>query len=149
MNQQQPPLPYQAEVTNLQSEIDKYRDQIDRHFASLNKQGIWLFLATLGCWSVETGPYRHVAFGMAFFLFFWFFFHEKQIKGELATNLENLKKGIEYALPYGSPRDDLVAQADSLKTQRLAQNKLIFQAAPFLLCWLFSCFSFLRVLGLY
>jgi len=146
--QQQKPLG-QIEVVLLQSEIKKRKDQIDDHFASLNKHGVWLFLATLGCWSVEVGWYRNVAFGIAFILFFWLFFNEKKIKGGLNTYLDKLRTEIEHALPYCKERTDLVAQVDSLKSERLTSPKLVWQAGPFFLCWLFSCFSFLRVFGLY
>lgn len=148
MDQQQQVID-QIEVGILQSEIIRYENKINRHFLSLNKQGIWLFLATLGCWSVENGPYRYAAFWIAFILFFWLFFQERSIKGELVSTLDKLKTRIDNALPYGERRNELVAQVDLIKSRRLTRYKVTLQAGPFFLCWFFSCFSFLRIYGLY
>lgn len=49
-------------LSNLESHINSYRD-------SLNAEGVWLFLATLGCWSVNGFWYQIIALMITFFCF--------------------------------------------------------------------------------
>lgn len=58
---------------SILKEIEKYSTHIDRFRARANTHGIWLFIATLGCWGV-TEPifgYWHSLFFSLFFCFFY------------------------------------------------------------------------------
>lgn len=51
-------------INNIQVDIVAWRNTLDH-------EGVWLFLTTLGCWSVPEGWLRYVAFIIAMVLFFW------------------------------------------------------------------------------
>ena len=54
---------------SILTEVEKYSAHIDRFRSRANTHGIWLFIATLGCWGV-TDPYiRMLAFIMLFIIF--------------------------------------------------------------------------------
>ncbi|PLL52668.1 hypothetical protein CWN04_29870, partial [Klebsiella michiganensis] len=54
---------------SILKEIEKYSTHIDRFRARANIHGIWLFIATLGCWGVTEPSIRILAFVMLFFIF--------------------------------------------------------------------------------
>ena len=54
---------------SILKEINKYSAHIDRFRARANTHGIWLFIATLGCWGVTEPSIRILAFVMLFFIF--------------------------------------------------------------------------------
>ena len=54
---------------SILKEIEKYSTHIDRFRARANTHGIWLFIATLGCWGVTEPSIRILAFVILFFIF--------------------------------------------------------------------------------
>lgn len=54
---------------SILKEIKKYSAHIDRFRARANTHGIWLFIATLGCWGVIEPSIRILAFVMLYFIF--------------------------------------------------------------------------------
>ena len=50
--------------------LDSFSKYLIEYDENLNIQGIWLFLATLGCWSVPEGWLRVTAFSITFLIFF-------------------------------------------------------------------------------
>lgn len=68
---------------SILKQIKKYSAHIDRFRARANTHGIWLFIATLGCWGVTEPSIRILAFVMLFFIFFCFFYTVAfQVKSE-------------------------------------------------------------------
>lgn len=57
----------------LNTEISNRLDQIDKVYLesrpNINEQGVWLFLATLGCWSVSGHGYQLLALAITFYMF--------------------------------------------------------------------------------
>ena len=54
------------DINNYYDSFSKYLTEYDEN---LNIQGIWLFLATLGCWSVPEGLFRITAFSITILIF--------------------------------------------------------------------------------
>ncbi|HDU6200693.1 TPA: hypothetical protein RFX54_003351, partial [Klebsiella quasipneumoniae subsp. similipneumoniae] len=54
---------------SILKEIEKYSAHIDRFRERANIHGIWLFIATLGCWGVTEPSIQLLAFVMLFFIF--------------------------------------------------------------------------------
>lgn len=90
---------------SIEQSIRSFEQRIVSYHQNLNTSGIWLFLATLGCWSVTEEYIRVVAFLISFLLFthqlisglnsFKLFTREiKDIKNEInvAGLVENNKK---------------------------------------------------------
>ena len=53
----------------VDDELNAMTNSIDMHQKTLQEEGIWLFLAVLGCWSVHPEPLRICALCLALFLF--------------------------------------------------------------------------------
>ncbi len=56
-------------IESVDQYIESFCDYIDDYRRNLNKQGIWLFLATLGIWSVEPVYLQQVAMFITFTIF--------------------------------------------------------------------------------
>jgi hypothetical protein len=54
----------------IENKILELQQDVREFWATLNEQGIWLFLATLGCWSVTDLTTKRLAFVATFFIFY-------------------------------------------------------------------------------
>lgn len=77
----------ETEIVSLKTEILLWQEV-------LNKEGIWLFLGTLGSWSVEHGWVRTVAFITTLLLFFWRVIGQRKDKTSFVKRLYELEMGI-------------------------------------------------------
>lgn len=75
------------EITALRAEIVLWHDV-------LNKEGIWLFLGTLGSWSVTHGWLRNTAFLITIALFLWRAFGQRKDKKSFVVRLDDLENNI-------------------------------------------------------
>ncbi|MBD6984266.1 hypothetical protein [Vibrio parahaemolyticus] len=55
--------------TFISSEVDYLKKSVEEFRANLNAQGVWLFLATLGCWSVQGKGFQLAAITITFYIF--------------------------------------------------------------------------------
>ena len=55
----------------LEEEIERFSGNIKLYHKALNDEGVWLFLASLGCWSVVGGGYQALSLATTFLLFLW------------------------------------------------------------------------------
>lgn len=53
----------------IEKELSEYVDHINAYRVSLNTEGVWLFLTTLGCWSVTNAIAQIVAIVITTILF--------------------------------------------------------------------------------
>ncbi len=65
--------------------VDSFCNYIDDYRKNLNKQGIWLFLATLGIWSVEPDYLKQIAIFITFIIFSSKLFKEWEVEGSHFT----------------------------------------------------------------
>lgn len=56
-------------IEAIKNQINEYENHIDTYWSSLNTEGVWLFLATLGCWSVNHAESQLFAIVIAVILF--------------------------------------------------------------------------------
>ena len=129
----------EAEMSALQQHIADYR-------AALNQEGVWLFLTTLGCWSVSNHALQFFAFLIAVILF-----------GERTTNrvketrsFSKLVKAIEERISQSFPEGDsrkarLYDLAAFQKTELSALNSFK-NTKVFILCWGFYGASFIYLM---
>jgi len=55
--------------------IYEFHENIENYRRSLNLEAIWLFVATLGCWSVNSDIIRVFSLSITFFLFSFQAYH--------------------------------------------------------------------------
>jgi hypothetical protein len=58
-----------SENSQFEEELRKLEERVISYDQNVNNSGIWLFLATLGCWSVEDPNFRTLAVVFTFLIF--------------------------------------------------------------------------------
>ena len=115
-------------ITSLENEIIAWQRAVD-------EEGVWLFLAALGCWGVPNRWFQIIAFIVALILFLWRLCLRRTSHIPFARQIEELKKEV---------RGD---SESSNELDRIAKSYLTISAfqrsgIPYLLCWLFTILSF-------
>lgn len=123
-------LTIEAELNALQLHVVEYRKV-------LNDEAVWLFLATLGCWSVTNGILQFIALGLAVLLF-----GSRIASRSIDTrSYSKLVTAVECRIGEIVPAEDSrKARLYDLATfQRIEMSTLrtLKSSWPFLLCWLF------------
>lgn len=126
----------------LQNEIKSYDDNIDQYRLALTTESIWLFLATLGCWSVNSGSYLQT---LAFIVTLIFFTsrvlaHLKENKS--FSNFEkSIKELIEGEFISGPKKEYYLQELLGLKSKRESNLQPLVVAPLFFVSAGFFCLS--------
>lgn len=114
------------------------------HYRSaLNDRGIWLFLATLGCWSVENAHMQILAFLITFYLFFTQLTESQKDKRTAPLLVAAVKDRIAKADLDDKSRNKYLFDLKALEREIFSLNLTTFRnALPFFLPWLFFGISF-------
>ncbi|AMF92937.1 hypothetical protein AL536_05610 [Vibrio fluvialis] len=90
-------------------EISSYVRRVEKYHTNLNNSGIWLFLAILGCWGVQSLSVKLFAVTIAFILFShkltteldsYKFFPSQKKEIEEIIDVSSLNEDIKGALKY-------------------------------------------------
>lgn len=130
----------------LAAEIEEFSANIRQYHASLNDEGVWLFLAALGCWSVTGGAYVAMSLLATFLLFAWRLNEKRIEKRGFSKVIKSLRERIDKGLPYDERRTDLLNRLQELQGAELSVRKVMRSAWPFLISWFFFGATFLHSL---
>jgi hypothetical protein len=132
----------------MESEIEKLRQDILMWQDILNKEGVWLFLGTLGSWSVEKDYFlRLVALGLT--LSFFFVRAHKQRKNTEAFDkrIAKLEGEIKKCPELG--KDEKAQLYDLNELKKLFEFRRLFSRSPiYFACTAFWLVSFFRAIPL-
>jgi len=119
----------------IEIEIEALRSHIHEYRRAINDEGMWLFLATLGCWSVSEEWLQLSAIAVAVLLF----------SRRLQDRLSDLKS---FSKMISTLRDRIAIELEDEDTKKarlyeimqIKHNELSFistikEGAVFLLCW--------------
>jgi hypothetical protein len=120
----------EAEMAALQNFISEYR-------MTLNQEGIWLFLATLGCWSVTNHPLQLMALILAVILFVERIRTRVKEKRSFSKLILAIEENIERSLPDGDSQKARLYDLAALKKTELSTLSSFRNTKIFFLCWLF------------
>jgi len=124
------------EIAALRTEILLWQDV-------LNKEGVWLFLGTLGSWSVAPGWLRTTAFAITIFLFMWRANGQRNDKTSYVKRLNQLENTIKSK--EGLDISDKALLFDIGELRKLFEFKhLLKYGAVYLVCvafWGISIFK--------
>jgi hypothetical protein len=128
------------------AEIEEFSANIRQYHASLNDEGVWLFLAALGCWSVVGGAYVAMSLSATFLLFAWRLNEKRIEKRGFSKVIGSLRDRITKELPYNERRTGLLNELQKLQETELSVRKVVRSAWPFLISWAFFGATFLHAL---
>ncbi|MCP6475312.1 hypothetical protein NL470_07250 [Klebsiella pneumoniae] len=126
-------------IKNYSKHIDEFRNQA-------NSQGIWLFISTLGCWSVNIPLIQIIA---AFLLFCIFIFNSKQEMTD-KRSFHKIEKDIENDIDSNLTGDTKKARLYDLGLVEEYRKSIIpvLKTSPiFIVCYIFYSISFLAFLS--
>lgn len=118
------------ELSEFESNIDRYRD-------SLNKEGVWLFLATLGCWSVNNPPIQLFAISITGILFTYRIYSKLSDKRAFPTIIKDLEIIIRTKLEEGDTQKERLHDLQQIRDVKLSTVNHLKSTGIFLLCYLF------------
>lgn len=126
---------------NLVMQISDFKDHIRSYHNSLNNEGVWMFLAALGCWGVTDKEMQNASFILTIIIFFYRLYLQlddtrsfKQIASDIEgdINLSNLENDVKKARLYDLKK---------LKSKELSTFKIFKSTLVFLACFSFTVIS--------
>jgi hypothetical protein len=125
------------EWPSVEEALPRLRRHIVAYRAALTDEGVWLFLATLGCWSVSALPMQWFGYVVAFLVFA----ARMDLRSTEKKSFTALADGLEQriaALPAGAEeRTKQLLELRELRTRLLSPLAGFRQGQVFLACWLF------------
>ena len=123
-------LTIEEELAALQVHVAEYRK-------ALNDEAVWLFLATLGCWSVTNGLFQFASLGLAVMLF------GKRMTDRFIDNrsftklVKTIEQRIAQVVPIEDSRKARLFDLAAFQKNEMSVLQSLKGAWAFLLCWLF------------
>ncbi|WP_229008789.1 hypothetical protein [Methylophilus sp. Leaf408] len=130
-------IDYQAQNEEIKKKLVEFEDHIDMYRASLNSEGIWLFLATLGCWSVNHAPSQILAFSITFILFTYRIALKFSDTRLFSTKTKELEELIKRKLEDPDTQKARLFDLHQIKVIKLASKNHLKSVSIFLLCYFF------------
>lgn len=125
------PLQTETCLLTIESEISYLASHIREYHSSLNQESIWLFLATLGCWSVTNVPIQLAALAVTFLFFTHRTLSGFSDKRSFAEIVKTIQARIDQQLATSDEAkarlyDLAQVQSDSLSYKALLRNGWVF-----------------------
>jgi hypothetical protein len=127
--------------SHLEQQVSDFRQHIKHYQESLNNEGVWLFLAALGCWGVPSKEMQNAAFVITIIIFFY----------RLYLQLEDKRSFKKIAIDIESEINNSDIPEDTKKARLYDLNKLVKKelsffktlrsSIVFLICYVFTIFS--------
>jgi len=119
-----------ADIWALEQHITNYRK-------GLNDEGIWLFLTTLGCWSVTNQVLQFFAFVLTAMLFGFRLKKSTQEPRTFKTLIQTIEARIDSTELTEIAKQKLRQRLKNTQTGTLSYHRTFKEGGVFLLCWLF------------
>ena len=125
----------------ISSQILDFKNHIKQYQETINTEGIWLFLAVLGCWGVSDEAMQKTAFILTMIIFLFRVyqkledtrsFKEIYLDIEEQINESNLNEDIKKARLYDLNR---------IKTKSLRFSRIVKSSSIFIICFVYTVFS--------
>ncbi|VTM13841.1 Uncharacterised protein [Raoultella terrigena] len=129
-----------VENEGVEKRIENYNEHINDFRYQSNIQGIWLFTATLGCWSVSVPWLQMVAALSLLFIFFFLVKDNVRDKRTFQQMKEDIEKDIETSL-FGDARMARLYQLGTVEKHRASLVVIIKQSPIFFVCYIFYTIS--------
>jgi hypothetical protein len=131
-------------LPTIESEMSALEQHITEYRAALNQEGIWLFLATLGCWSVTHPLLQFFAFALALVLFGHRVIKRVGEKRSFSKLVKAIEERITTILPDGDSQKARLYDLAAFQGRELSALNSLRTTGDFLLCWLFYGASLLQ-----
>ena len=120
---------------SVSEELSTLNASIDKHLNALNLEGVWLFLASLSCWSIPDGIPRVLALLASLFLF------SQQYKGHghdqrlIPKQFEASAARISVLAIHDDLKQEGIEQVNRLKSHRMGGLRPFYCLPSFIVGW--------------
>ncbi|EGR1146030.1 hypothetical protein WM008_23080 [Vibrio vulnificus] len=125
--------------------IEDLRGQITTRYNTLNLEAIWLFVATLGCWSVDQSIIQMTALILVLVFFSSKVSKDKKFDSTFAKVLKDIKFDLEESVLEGDVKKARLHELDDIDKNLLGLRS-IYKSTPMFLMgygfWAVSLFTF-------
>ncbi|HFQ5438710.1 TPA: hypothetical protein ACGUMO_004534 [Vibrio vulnificus] len=125
--------------------IEDLRGQITTRYNTLNLEAIWLFVATLGCWSVDQPIIQMFALILVLIFFSSKISKDKKFESTFAKVLKDIKFDLEESALEGDAKKARLHELDDIDKNLLGLRS-IYKSTPMFLMgygfWAVSLFTF-------
>ncbi|EGR1312119.1 hypothetical protein G6329_18030 [Vibrio cholerae] len=125
--------------------IDELRIQITSRYSTLNLEAIWLFVATLGCWSVNQPIVQIIALILVLVFFSYKVSEDKTYSSTFVKVLKDIRKDIDNSILEGDVKKARLHEVDEIDKNLLSFVSISKSTPKFLLgygFWALSLFIF-------
>ncbi len=119
----------------IDAELEAMESTIDTHQRALHKEGIWLFLAVLGCWSVYPEWLRLCALMLAVFIFFHSYEAYRTDKRDFRRQFAAARARISALVIDQRLKQDGLDRLAILESQRLSGLRPLYAVPGFVVGW--------------
>ena len=120
----------------IDQELRAVEASIDAHQLGLNEEGVWLFLAVLGCWSVAPDWMRLVALALALVLFGIRYQSYRPNSREFKHEFSLAEMRMRALAVPEALREDGLQQLGRLRQERLGGLRPLYAVPGFVVGWL-------------
>jgi type VI protein secretion system component VasK len=120
----------------MDQELLAVEASIDAHQLGLNEEGVWLFLAVLGCWSVAPDWMRLVALTLSLVLFGFRYQSYRPNGREFKSEFSLAEKRLRALEVDATLREDGLQRLALLKQERLGGLRPLYAVPGFVVGWL-------------
>ncbi len=126
---------------SLKSQIYEFKNHIRKYQNSLNNEGVWLFLAALGCWGVPDKGMQNASFVITII----FFFYRVYIQIEDKRSFKKIIVDIEFDIKLSAIADDIKKarfyDLNKVKDKELSWFKTVKSMSVFIISFIFTTIS--------
>lgn len=126
-----------AKNEEIKQKISDFETHIDAYWAPLNTEGVWLFLAILGCWSVDHRSFQYFALAITVILFtnrIVSKVKDKRTFSKIRKDIENL---IITDLEEGDTKKARLHDLTQIQTVKPSAKNTVKSTIIFILCYSF------------
>lgn len=124
----------------LKQELKNYKKNIKQYRNALENESIWLFLAALGCWSVQ-GYLQFFSFFITITFFSSKIYNSLKIKKTFNGFEKNIIELIKKEFKSGAKKDEYEARLKSLQHIRQSNKETLKATPKFMLSCTFLALS--------
>ncbi len=135
----------ESENQKLKFEIENLNNGIDSFWLSLNGEGVWLFISTLGCWSVDVNGLKIFALLLTAGLFGHRISQKNKGKDSFVKLVNQIEKNINIKLRTEDTAKARMFDLNEVKTKKLSKFNILKRNAVFIFCYIFWALSFIYV----
>ncbi len=133
----------------IEERIESFRRDINIYHASLKKESVWLFLATVGCLGIPNKTIQLIAFLITVILFVTRIKNELNDTRPFKNIIDSIKNDIHEKLPEDNDyKKDRLYDLKQIEDSLNVSFFLFFIKFPiFAICWSFYALSFVHILS--